>query len=200
MTTPRSSWTIEELADEVGVPVRTIRYYIAEGMQPGPGSRGKGTTYSEDHLQRLRLIRRLVEQRVPLADVRQLVERLSPDETEQLLAEDERRSEQLQKLAQTPSPAAYVAGLLARARASRQGKSSPALPSPSVRPGGEQRKTVPAATGSQPADAVPAVSASEEWQRYIVAPGLELHVRRDLLPRYRDVVERILDEHGVDQT
>ncbi len=200
MTTPRSSWTIEELADEVGVPVRTIRYYIAEGMLPGPGSRGKGTTYSEDHLQRLRLIRRLVEQRVPLADVRQLVERLSPDETEQLLAEDERRSEQLQKLAQTPSPAAYVAGLLARARASRQGKSSPALPSPSVRPGGEQRKTVPAATGSQPADAVPAVSASEEWQRYIVAPGLELHVRRDLLPRYRDVVERILDEHGVDQT
>lgn len=200
MTTPRSSWTIEELADEVGVPVRTIRYYIAEGMLPGPGSRGKGTTYSEDHLQRLQLIRRLVEQRVPLADVRQLVERLSPDETEQLLAEDERRSEQLQKLAQTPSPAAYVAGLLARARASRQGKSSPALPSPSVHPGGEQRKTVPAATGSQPADAVPAVAASEEWQRYIVAPGLELHVRRDLLPRYRDVVERILDEHGVDQT
>ena len=87
MTTPRSSWTIEELADEVGVPVRTIRYYIAEGMLPGPGSRGKGTTYSEDHLQRLRLIRRLVEQRVPLADVRQLVERLSPDETEATHAE-----------------------------------------------------------------------------------------------------------------
>jgi DNA-binding transcriptional MerR regulator len=198
MTTPRSSWTIDELADEVGVPVRTIRYYIAEGMLPGPGSRGKGTTYSDDHLQRLRLIRRLVEQRVPLADVRQLVERLSPDETEALLAEDERRSEQLQKLAQTPSPAAYVAGLLARARASRQGKSPPAPP-PSVRPGGEQRKTPPPAAGGQWTEAVPADAASEEWQRYIVAPGLELHVRRDLLPRYRDVVERILDEHGLDR-
>jgi DNA-binding transcriptional MerR regulator len=199
MTTPRSSWTIDELADAVGVPVRTIRYYIAEGMLPGPGSRGKGTSYTEDHLQRLRLIRRLVEQRVPLADVRQLVERLSPDETEQLLAEDERRSEQLQKLAQTPSPAAYVAGLLERARASRQGKPLPALPSPGVRPGGEQRKMPPAPSGGPPAAAVPAVAPSEEWQRYIVAPGLELHVRRDLLPRYRDIVERILDEHGMDR-
>src|SRR5258705_3985979 len=108
MTTPRSSWTIEELADEVGVPVRTIRYYIAEGMLPGPGSRGKGTTYSEDHLQRLRLIRRLVEQRVPLADVRQLVQRLSSDETEQLLTEADHRSEQLQQVAQTTLSAAYV--------------------------------------------------------------------------------------------
>src|SRR5260221_12535136 len=96
-------------------------------MLPGPGSRGKGTTYSDVHLERLRAIRRLGEQRVPLADVRQLVERLSPDETETLLAEDERRSEQLQKLAQTPSPAAYVAGLLERARASRQGKSPPSV-------------------------------------------------------------------------
>ena len=52
---------IEELADLVGVPVRTVRYYIAEGLLPGPGTRGKGTVYGEEHLLRLRLIRLLAD-------------------------------------------------------------------------------------------------------------------------------------------
>ena len=70
-------WTVEELADLVGVPVRTIRYYITEGLLPGPGTRGKGTVYTEEHLLRLRLIRLLADQRVPLAQIREQVAALS---------------------------------------------------------------------------------------------------------------------------
>src|SRR5690242_10862011 len=53
------TYTIEELAEQVGTPVRTIRFYIAEGLLSGPGTRGKAASYSGEHLLRLRLIRRL---------------------------------------------------------------------------------------------------------------------------------------------
>ena len=48
--------SIDELARSSELPVRTIRYYVAEGLLPGPGGRGKAATYGEDHLLRLRLI------------------------------------------------------------------------------------------------------------------------------------------------
>lgn len=189
MSTARDSWSIEELADEVGIPVRTIRYYIAEGMVPGPGTRGKSATYTFDHLQRLRLIRRLVEQRVPLVEIRQLVDRLSAEEAGALLAEDERRTQELRRVAEAKSPAAYVSGLLDRARAARGPQNSPGKLGKSAYGAGAP------ISKSAPRDQRPQQEVSQEWQRYVLAPGLELHVRRDLAEKYRDIVERILAEY-----
>src|SRR3954464_11640452 len=53
--------TIEELARRADVPVRTVRFYIAERLLPGPGARGRDAVYSEEHLLRLLLVRRLSE-------------------------------------------------------------------------------------------------------------------------------------------
>ncbi|HZI95951.1 MAG TPA: MerR family transcriptional regulator [Actinomycetales bacterium] len=53
---------ISELSRTTGVPVATVKYYLREGLLP-PGLQTSATqaTYGEHHVERLRLIRALVE-------------------------------------------------------------------------------------------------------------------------------------------
>src|SRR5260221_12707645 len=108
--------SMDELADRAGVSVRTVRYYISQGLLPGPGTRGKYASYNQDHLARLRLVRRLAEQHVPLAEQRERLAQLSADELRQLLHEEERHSRVMEQARTAPSPRENVSRLLARAR------------------------------------------------------------------------------------
>ena len=67
---PDTEYSLQELADLAGATPRTIRYYIAQGLLASPGRVGPGTTYTEGHLNRLRLIRRLQREHLPLAEIR----------------------------------------------------------------------------------------------------------------------------------
>ncbi|HEU5367072.1 MAG TPA: MerR family transcriptional regulator [Ktedonobacterales bacterium] len=179
--------TIEELAERAETSVRTIRFYIAEGLLSGPGARGKAASYSGDHLLRLRLIRRLAEQRVPLAEMRAMLARLSPEEAQALLAEEEERAMQREQAAQAPSPKEYLATLLQQAREARQPpasqmKAAPASPASSIPPARLYQRPVNALP-SQPADV---------WQRWELAPGVELHVKADVADQQRRLIERLL--------
>src|SRR5436853_4256848 len=87
--------SIEDLAARAGVRVRTVRFYIAEGLLPGPGARGRAAAYGEEHLLRLRLIRRLAERHVPLAEMRARFAHLPLEDVRALLAEEGRRAEEL---------------------------------------------------------------------------------------------------------
>jgi len=62
---------IGELASRSGVTVRTIRYYIEEGLMPEPRLRGKYGEFDESYLQRIRLIQRLKEERLSIPAIRQ---------------------------------------------------------------------------------------------------------------------------------
>jgi DNA-binding transcriptional MerR regulator len=62
---------IGELATRSGVTVRTIRYYIEEGLLPDPPLRGKYGEFDASYLQRIQLIRRLKEERLSLPDIRE---------------------------------------------------------------------------------------------------------------------------------
>jgi DNA-binding transcriptional MerR regulator len=53
------SMTLAELADESGIPARTIRFYIARGLLDGPVKAGRGAVYTDDHLARLEKIKTL---------------------------------------------------------------------------------------------------------------------------------------------
>jgi len=66
---PRYSLT--ELADLAGVTPRTVRYYMSQGLLPSPGASGPGAKYDDTHLGRLRLVRRLQREHLPLAEIRQ---------------------------------------------------------------------------------------------------------------------------------
>jgi DNA-binding transcriptional MerR regulator len=55
----KNSYTIGELSELTGFPLRTIRYYVQEGLLDPPAGRGRGGFYFDSHLERLRLIRSL---------------------------------------------------------------------------------------------------------------------------------------------
>jgi len=67
----KAEWTLQELAEEGGVPARTIRYYIARGLLEGPEVAGRGAMYSIRHLERLRAIRKQQRDGRMLAEIAQ---------------------------------------------------------------------------------------------------------------------------------
>lgn len=67
----KTRWTLSELADEVGLPARTIRYYIARGLLDGPDVAGRGAGYGVAHRDRLIEIRTLQSEGRMLAEIAQ---------------------------------------------------------------------------------------------------------------------------------
>lgn len=75
----QDTYSISELAKEAGVTVRTIRYYISQGLLPSPGMAGQGDRYDTAYLKRLQLIKRLKEEYLPLEKIRELLETLGDE-------------------------------------------------------------------------------------------------------------------------
>jgi DNA-binding transcriptional MerR regulator len=171
--------TIEDLAELVDVPVRTIRFYITEGLIPGPEGRGKATTYTEEHLLRLRLVRRLAEQRVPLTEIKAQTDPLTLAEVKALLQEQAAHEAELAQVAQDDSPRAYVAALLDQARSFKE---TPSRQTP--RRSSKTRGMVIREPDIRP--------PTEVWQRHELAPGVELHVRQDAAARARSLIDALL--------
>jgi Ca-activated chloride channel family protein len=60
------TYKIDELARAAGTSARTVRYYVQRGLLPPAAFRGKDTAYGDEHLVRLRAIRKLQEAFFPL--------------------------------------------------------------------------------------------------------------------------------------
>jgi DNA-binding transcriptional MerR regulator len=84
--------TLGELTAEADVSVRTVRYYIAEGLLPPPEGSGPGSAYTKGHLDRLRLIQRLKNAYLPLKEIRRRLSGLSDDEVRSVLAPNVHRT------------------------------------------------------------------------------------------------------------
>src|SRR6478736_3025495 len=67
---PDEPYSLTDLVRLAGVTPRTVRYYVAQGLLPSPEQAGPSTRYGEGHLARLRLIRRLQRDHLPLAEIR----------------------------------------------------------------------------------------------------------------------------------
>lgn len=158
-------YDLGELGDRAGVTPRTIRYYIQQGLLRSPGMTGPGAKYGQGHLDRLRLIRRMQREHLPLAEIRRRLEAMSDVQVRELLA----RREVAGEPGATYSGAAadYARSLLSSASLRQPGRPAPAPPPP------------PAAERSQ-------------WERISLTPDLELHVRRPLSREHNKVVERLL--------
>lgn len=74
---------ISDLSARSGVSVATLKYYLREGLlPPGQSTGATAATYDEGHLQRVRLIRALVESaRLSIAGVRKVVAALDAPPT-----------------------------------------------------------------------------------------------------------------------
>lgn len=68
-------WRIDGLAQQTGIPSRTIRFYNTQGLLPPPLMRGRVAFYEQKHVLVLRIIRELKEQQhLPLDVIKQLLE------------------------------------------------------------------------------------------------------------------------------
>ena len=179
--------TIEGLAKSVGISVRTVRFYITQGLIPGPRARGKSATYDEEHLLRLRLVRRLSEQRVPLAEIRERVSGLSLAAIRSLLQEEDRRDAELRRADKNLSPKEYISDLLNRARATRR------LAVFTESAFDLNISAIPrAALHAQAHETLPPSQPTETWYRWELATGVELHVKSSENARHADLIERLL--------
>lgn len=157
-----TDYTLQHLADLADVTPRTIRYYIAHGLLPSPGA-GPGTRYTEAHLERLQLIRRLQRTHLPLAEIRaQLEGRGSSAGVE--IARGESAVDYIESVLRPPAPAAAP---MARAVFAPV----PAwLPAP---------RSAPQPDRSQ-------------WDRIALSPDVELHIRRPLTRDHNRRVDRLI--------
>ena len=112
---PDDAYSINDLSRLTGLNVRTIRYYLAQGLIPASGESGPGAHYGQGHLDRLRLIKRLQTQYLPNAEIRRRLAPLSDQEVAGLLAEQGDASiepdrgsalDYIRNLLGTPAPAA----------------------------------------------------------------------------------------------
>jgi len=175
-------YSLKELCREAEVTERTIRYYIQEDLLPPPEGAGQATRYTGEHLLRLRIIRRLKEEYLPLSEIRRRLTGLNLYELESLAA---KLDENLPPaVAETSSAKQYLDNLLQSkasiapppppmlSRAAPAPFSAP-MPMPSAAAGG-------AAPGSfKKESAVPKseTDEGEEWRRVKIAPEVELHYR-----------------------
>lgn len=79
---------ISELSAHTGVSVPTIKYYLREGLLPeGERSAPTQAAYGETHVQRLRVIRALIDSGVSVAETRRVLDALDggPEDAHLLL-------------------------------------------------------------------------------------------------------------------
>jgi DNA-binding transcriptional MerR regulator len=163
-------YSLQDLADLTGVTPRTIRYYVASGLLPSPGRVGPGTTYGESHLARLRLIRQLASEHLPLAEIRARLVSLD-DATVRSIAGAPATEP-------APSSAAdYIRTVLA-------GSGHP------LRAGSPGAPAVAAPKGSAPTE--PFEPGRSQWDRIVLVPDIELHIRRPLTRQLNKRVERLI--------
>ena len=72
-----NQYRISELAEKVGVTKRTIHYYMGRGLLPSPNGAGLGTTYSDEHLYRIMLIKKLQDAYLPLEEIKKRMSGMS---------------------------------------------------------------------------------------------------------------------------
>ena len=197
---PDDAYSITDLARLSGVTPRTVRYYVAQGLLPSPGQAGPNTRYGERHLARLRLIRRLQGDHLPLAEIRGRLALLNDDEVGQLVAADMERPVE-------PTPAralSFVQDLMAQsgvqprvamardvplARAVYEPRVPDGYPQPSVPPSAPAAPSHPAMVPSEPRS--PGIDRST-WERHVLSPDVELHVRRPLDRRSNKRVDQLI--------
>src|SRR5262249_35426490 len=142
---------LSDLAERAGIPPRTVRYYVQRGLLPAPRFRGPDTAYEEEHLIRLRAIRRLQERFFPLDAIQVELARMTPDA--------------IRALAEGAEPSPLTATT-----------APPAL-----------------APASVPRSARSQVDGGSVWERWELAPGLELHLSQAAGALSRSLAQKLRD-------
>jgi DNA-binding transcriptional MerR regulator len=179
---------LRELAAQCGVSIRTVRFYQAQGLIASPGQRGPGARYGSRDLDRLRFIRLLQRDHLPLAEIRKRLDVMSDREVAEALRVGGSAIER-------GSAAEYARRVLEdtelhRGRPTRRSQNA-AEPMPTVRET-ESRYERPPEPRSRDSAVPDRRAPRESWERMEIAPDIELHIRRPLSREQNRLVERLL--------
>ena len=201
-------YSLTELADLAGVTPRTVRYYLAQGLLPAVGQTGPGSKYDAGHLARLRVIRRLQAEHLPLAEIRRRLETLDDGEIRELVDAGE-------PAPPTDTALEYLRTVLGGPPAVRPsrpagGRTSGRAPGSSggdrcrcrpwrrqaIRSPRSSRTTAPKrwqpAPAPAPAETTVRPGDRSQWERIVLAPDIELHIRRPLPRAQNKQVDRLV--------
>lgn len=174
-----TTYSLTDLARLASVTPRTVRYYIGQGLLPSPGS-GPTARYGDNHLDRLLLIRKLQREHLPLAEIRRRLDELSDAQIGEL---NEPHVARETAAAYGPGAAAeYIRQVLGP---NQHGAAIPALAAPT-----NITSTDPPMPGPAP-DATSATDRST-WERVVLGPDVELHIRRPLDRFANKQIERLI--------
>lgn len=155
---------ISELCERVDIPLRTVRYYIQQGLLP-PTQRegaGRGPRYGEIHVATLRAIRELQKQGMTLDAIRERLAALDMRGLARLAKADEQST-----LPNAPHSSPSL---------------SMAIPRMAAR-----MSTPPSSRDESPPE-----TPRSHWERITITPDIELHVRRPLAPYWNKQLETLL--------
>jgi MerR family redox-sensitive transcriptional activator SoxR len=187
---------IHELAARAGISVRTIRYYIEEGLLPQPSYQGKYSYYDLNFLDRLELIRRLKDSYLPLREIREIMSSLTDDEVRVKLKEQPVTSRNSIN-EQMPAQQAGKPGENALRYINRLMEDQTRYKTKGTGDKAEtnlfrQNKILLQSKVSSP-EASSTVPDQETWQRITLAPGVELNLRHPLDPDTQSQVQQLIN-------
>ena len=174
ITGPVAEFDLKTLCERADVTPRTVHFYVQQGLLPPAGAPGPGAHYGEGHVSRLRLIRLLQKQHLPLAEIAKRMKGLTDAQVDELVAEAKGRRQ-----ADRGSALDYIRDVLAES-------SAPAstLASWDSRHSVVMPRLAASAPHPQP--------GRSQWERFTLTDGIELHVRRPLTRMQQRRLDRLI--------
>ncbi len=204
------TYSITELTDLTDVTERTVRYYITLGLLPKPEGIGRWSHYTEEHLNRLTLIRKLQEGHMPLSEIGEFIKALDAQEAEAKASQRHGFGEKLRKKGKGEK-----AGPRRRSQRRTQRRRTPATrrrrrpiggrstrrrsPSRSSSRSVERQLARPSSPRIVPRRERSAQSETSEvgqrtrWEHIVLAPGVELNVKVTRSGKQKAAVEALIE-------
>jgi DNA-binding transcriptional MerR regulator len=164
-----ADFDINALCEQTDVSARTVHFYIQQGLLAPAGSPGPGARYGEGHVARIKLIRLLQKQHLPLAEIAKRTKGLTDEQVAALIAATKQRLSEPRGTALD-----YIRGVLAGPGSANRTIGPP--------PSAQLKRAL--STAAPDGDAAAAGGAApperSQWERFTLADGIELHVRRPM--------------------
>ncbi len=172
-------YDLKELCAEAGVTARTVHFYIQQGLLPPAGSLGPGARYDQGHVARLKLIKLLQKEHLPLSEIRLQLESLDDAKVLALVSEHSSFRQP-----DKSSAVDYIRSVLTGTRR---------LP-PRPVAGNLFRSQIaaPPFEDRNAAYSTPRSTERSQWERIVLAPDVELHIRRPLSRSQNRKIEALI--------
>lgn len=173
-------YDIKELCSEAGVTARTVHFYIQQGLLPPASVQGPGARYTNGHMARLKLIRRLQKEHLPLSEIRRRLESLDDMRVEELVREDDSLKPS------SSSAIEYIRNILGGTRHRPSQSAAANLLRTRVSCSPEEDRNADYSTRR--------VGERSQWERLVLTSDIELHIRRPLSRSQNRKIEALIQQ------